>query len=304
MTRSVALAHTIRHDDGTTSGVWGGYELKSAFQPIFAFDDGKLRIAAFEGLIRPFKNGSGVSPGVFFGAIPAQDRMHVETLARTLHLLNGGRLMDPRACLFVNFDPSLFRDHAVTDTVLRDMRIVLHEAEVQPERIVCEVTERRSGSESALFDFVAALRTHGFRVAVDDYGAEDSDMARIKRLRPDIVKFDAQWITALMRSGPGFGLLSAMVRTFADQGIETVFEGIEEGWQLELAERSGASMLQGFVLARPELVPANFASFPFAEPKRAAPAAAAAPAADSRSAGPVVQPARPVRAFGRRVAAV
>ena len=51
-----------------------------------------------------------------------------------------------------------------------------------------------------------------------------------------------------------------MVTSFAEQGIETVFEGIEEGWQLELAEKAGASMVQGFVLARPEIVPAVFAA--------------------------------------------
>ena len=82
------------------------------------------------------------------------------------------------------------------------------------------------------------------------------------RLKPDIVKFDAQWITRLMESGPGFALLHAMVTNFADQGIETVFEGIEEGWQLELAERSGASMVQGYVLARPEIAPTSFAAVP------------------------------------------
>jgi predicted signal transduction protein with EAL and GGDEF domain len=49
-----------------------------------------------------------------------------------------------------------------------------------------------------------------------------------------------------------------MVATFAEQGIETVFEGIEEGWQLELAERSGATMVQGYALARPEIAPTSF----------------------------------------------
>ena len=59
-----------------------------------------------------------------------------------------------------------------------------------------------------------------------------------------------------MESGAGFALLTTMVKSFEEQGIRTVFEGIEEGWQLELAEKSGASMVQGFVLARPEIVPA------------------------------------------------
>jgi EAL domain-containing protein (putative c-di-GMP-specific phosphodiesterase class I) len=298
VSRSVALAHIIRQDDRTSIGVWGVFTLKSAFQPIFAFDHGKVRIAAFEGLIRPFRGEDGLSPGVFFGLIPPGDRLHVETLMRTLHLLNAGACLDPAASIFVNFDPSLFVERAVVDGALRDMRLVLHEAGIDPRRIVCEVTEQKSASTETLDDFVRALRMHGFRIAVDDYGAHDSDAERVRALKPDIVKFDAQWITHLMESGPGFALLRAMVDTFAEQGITTVFEGIEEGWQLELAERSGATMVQGYALARPELAPTSFAQFRReSEDVDILPVAAVAPIDR-----PTRKPLAPQRSFGRRAA--
>src|SRR5690606_29571324 len=218
------LAHIIRHDDGTASGVWGLHALKSAFQPIFAFNDGKLAMAAFEGLIRPFRDGEPESPQSFFSTCPAADRLHVETLTRTLHLLNAGACLPAEAAIFINFDPSVFVERAVADRALRDMRLVLHEAEIDPRRVVCEVTEQRSTSEETLFRFVEALRANGFRIAVDDYGADDSDIGRIRDLKPDIVKFDAHWLARLMDSGPGFALLATMVRSFEEQGIRTVFE--------------------------------------------------------------------------------
>lgn len=305
MSRSIGLAHIIRQDNGSSSGVWGLFTLQSAFQPIFAFDRGKLSIAAFEGLARPFRDGQSLSPYGFFNAVPAADRLHVETLTRTLHLLNAGAFLPREASLFVNFDPSVFVDRSIADGALRDMRLVLHEADIDARRVVCEVTEQRSASEDALFDFVAALRASGFRIAVDDYGAADSDINRIKELKPDIVKFDAHWITQLMESGPGFGLLTAMVETFASQGIRTVFEGIEEGWQLDLAEKSGASMVQGYVLARPELAPTSWAV------TRPAIATAAVPTAveifrPAIEVEPAAAPAafavgRSARPFGRRI---
>lgn len=261
MSRSIGLTHIVRQDDRTATGVWGVFTLKSAFQPIFRFEDGGLNLAAFEGLIRPFRDGEPVSPPGFFRAVPAGDRLHVETLTRTLHLLNAGEFLDPEAMLFVNFDPSVFTDRQIAETALREMRLTLHEAGIDPRRIVCEVTEQRSTSQQALSGFVAALRDHGFRIAVDDYGAEDSDMERVAALKPDIVKFDAQWINRLMESRPGFALLSVMVKEFHSRGITVVFEGIEETWQLEMAEESGADMVQGYVLARPELAPTSFAVF-------------------------------------------
>ena len=126
-------------------------------------------------------------------------------------------------------------------------------------------------------------------------------MNRIRELHPDIVKFDARWITRLMESGPGYALLTAMVSTFAAQGIHTVFEGIEEGWQLELAEKAGASMVQGYALARPELARTGFSVF---RPN----ARSAAPVSESRFAATDIAPARaagrsrPAKSFGRRQA--
>ena len=79
-------SHIIREDDGTSTGVWGPFVLKSAFQPIFAFEAGKLSVAAFEGLLRPFRDGEPWTPVAFFNSIPAAERLHVETLSRTLHL--------------------------------------------------------------------------------------------------------------------------------------------------------------------------------------------------------------------------
>ncbi|PTE09894.1 EAL domain-containing protein [Mesorhizobium helmanticense] len=296
MSRSIGLAHIIRHDDGTASGVWGIYTLQSAFQPIFAFKEGKLSVVAFEGLIRPSRDGEPQPPMSFFSTCPAADRLHIEALTRTLHLLNAGACLPQEASIFINFDPSVFTDRGIVDKALREMRLVLHEAGIDPHRVVCEVTEQKSASQETLYNFVEALRGNGFRIAVDDYGADESDISRVKELKPDIVKFDARWITQLMESGAGFALLTSMVASFEEQGIRTVFEGIEEGWQLELAEKSGASMVQGFTLARPELAPTSFHVFG---------KDSQTPAADANvgvAPAPVPSSPRPARAFGRRVA--
>lgn len=302
VSRSVGISHIVRQDDGTSIGIWGAYQLRTAFQPIFTFTGGKLSLSACEGLARPFRDDKPMPPGEFFANVPPADRFHVETLTRMLHLLNAGACLDRSMTVFVNFDPSLFSDTEIIDKALRDMRLVLHEADLDPHRIVCEVTEQRSHTNAALHGFVRALRAHGFRIAVDDYGSEDSDIGRINELKPDIVKFDARWITRLMESGPGFALLAAMVSEFAGRGIRTVFEGIEESWQLELAERSGAHMVQGFVLARPELAPTSFSVFK--APGRAqAEAGGSEWRAGASSAGAFTTGQSRTVAFGRRTTA-
>jgi EAL domain-containing protein (putative c-di-GMP-specific phosphodiesterase class I) len=213
---------------------------------------------AYEGLLRAFRNEEPMTPLEFFATVPASERLQVETLARTLHLFNAAVCFDPAMAIFINFNPSLFTEQAVVDMVLNDIRLVLHETGVDPKRVVCELTEQKTTSQDALFTFVEALRAKGLRIAVDEYGADDSDITRVRELKPDIVKFDAAWVARLMDSGAGFALLTSLVDSFATRGIRTVFEGIEESWQLELAEKSGAAMVQGFVLARPQIMTGNF----------------------------------------------
>ncbi len=43
--------------------------------------------------------------------------------------------------------------------------------------------------------------------------------------------------------------------------VRIVFEGIEQLWQLELSESAGATYVQGYALARPEIAPTTFGRF-------------------------------------------
>ena len=290
-------SHIVQEDDGTSTGIWGPFVLTSAFQPIFAFEAGGLAVSAFEALLRPFRGEEPLPPLAFFNGILTAERLLVENLAYTLHLRNAARWLPEGAAIFINFDPSVFIDPVVAETTIRDMRVTLAETGIDPHRVVCEVTEKETVSQEALFALVASLRASGVRIAVDDYGADDSDMGRIHDLRPDIVKFDAAWTARLMDSGPGYALLAKMVSTFAGDGIRTVFEGIEEGWQLELAEKAEVAMVQGFALARPLRVPADFSTFRLEFPGRHAPHA---PVPGAPPVPRAVGELRHPKAFGRR----
>lgn len=292
----------VQLDDGSQAAQWRAITLKSAFQPIYRFKDGKLVIDGFEALVRPFQGDEAISPPEFFNSVPVGERMQVEVLTRALHIMNAGEFLDPRARLFMNFNPSVYAERSRIRLALRAMCDTLMEAKVATSRIVCEVTEQKSASPQALRGFIALMRELGFKIAVDDYGAEDSDMDRVVALAPDIVKFDAGWVSRLMQTRPGVALLAMMVSTFTKQGCEVVFEGLEEDWQLEVAEEVGAHMVQGFVLGRPELAPTSFAlpaalrrsSRAASEPQEQLPR----PASGSTAAMPPrIPPARP---FGRR----
>lgn len=282
----------VREEDGAWVAAWPPFTLKSAFQPIFRFEAGRLAIAGFECLLRPFRDGLVQSPARFLAALPVAERVHVEALSRSLHLANAADFLPADTTIFLNFDPSVFADHAAAAATVGHLRRMASELAIAPHRLVCEVTEMEAVSETALADFVSLLKQSGFRVAVDDYGADASDMHRIARLEPDIVKFDGAMMQRLMETAAGYGLLTAMVSTFSREEILTVFEGVEDHEQIELAERSGVAMVQGFALARPQLAPGRF-------PARSAPTQAGKRAGHGELSGNAAT-RRQAHVFGRR----
>ena len=249
-------------ENGDPIAHYGPFEMRSAFQPIFRLGRRAAEIYGFEGLVRVFgPGGKALPPLRFFPLVQQDDRLTVEGLCRDLHLRSMRRFENVDAVLFANFDPSVYADRLVTEREIARMQESANRIGVRPSHIVCEITEKRAPSAGALRFLVDRLRRNGYRIALDDYGADDSDAGRIDSLEPDIVKFDAAWITRLMETDAGYSLLATMVRQFHERGIETLFEGLEERWQLELAEEMGVRYAQGFVLARPELAPADFRQF-------------------------------------------
>lgn len=253
-----------RDEDDAWVADYGPFTLHSALQPIFSQDHhGVLTLQAFEGLIRPARNGEMVRPGEFFSMIEAKDRAKVDSLCRSLHIFNTGALNRRHAKLFVNFYPGLF----VTDMAIRReveiIKLATLEAGMTPERIACEITQKQNDSDDMLSRFIEELRKHGFRIAIDEYGAEERDIARLNLLRPDYVKFEADWVKEFLENSAGSALLRVMVKQFREQGVLAIFEGLEDLRQVDMCQNLDVPLLQGYALARPELAPTHFnADFP------------------------------------------
>jgi EAL domain-containing protein (putative c-di-GMP-specific phosphodiesterase class I) len=248
----------IDDERGGVTTSYGPFMLKSAFQPIFSQSaNGQLTIEAFEGLIRPLRGGSPVSPYQFFQAVETKDALFIDRLCRELHLRNMARIRRKSARLFINYNPALYVGNVDMDRDVARLIKLCDMAGLSPTRIVCEITEQDS-DEVMLMRMVEKLRGGLFRIAVDDYGAEESDLERVDRLKPDVIKFDAAWIARYTETSAGRLVLRQIVQHFAARGISTLFEGLEEESQISFCREIKVDLLQGFALARPEIAPTTF----------------------------------------------
>ncbi|MEL6202713.1 MAG: EAL domain-containing protein [Pseudomonadota bacterium] len=252
------ISEPISLPDGQFSARFLEVNLHSAFQPIFRLHDDEPILFACEGLARPFVDGLPLTPYQFFSKLKSHELVDVEQILRQLHLRNARSLPRQARRLFLNFDPSAMRSmRDITpeiDMISREMRA----SDLQPNNVICEIVEHAAFDSAVMKEFVYALRARGFVIAVDDYGSDHADAARVKSLVPDIVKMEGKVVRSRMATPEGFAVLADQIRSFAKDGILTLLEGLETPWHLELALKSGAAYAQGFILGMPQIVPCDF----------------------------------------------
>ena len=109
------------------------------------------------------------------------------------------------------------------------------------------------------------MRARGYRIAVDDFGAQASRLQRVAALAPDIVKFDGALVKRLMATEAG--VRAAMLAATGYSGPVELFEGKEGVFEvLSNVRFDPAKMLDGLGEARedadPELLPREPALLP------------------------------------------
>jgi EAL domain-containing protein (putative c-di-GMP-specific phosphodiesterase class I) len=253
------FSNLLQQEDGSWTAAYGPFVLHSALQPIFSQDaNGNLDIQAFEGLIRPMRGEDTVRPADFFSQVPRNELVSVDSLCRTLHIFNTGALHRRNAKLFLSFQPGLFVNSADIRREAELMKLSSTEAGMSPDRIACKISRRGTETAEMPMDLVEELRGHGFRIAIDEYGADQRDAERLNVLRPDYVKFEAEWVKDFLENSAGSALLRHIVRTFQEQGILSIFEGLEDMRQVEICGHLEVPLLQGYAMARPQLAPTTF----------------------------------------------
>jgi EAL domain-containing protein (putative c-di-GMP-specific phosphodiesterase class I)/DNA-binding NarL/FixJ family response regulator len=216
-----------------------GSALTSALQPIFDLE--RLEPVGYEALARFPNHSTRQVPDWFADAATVGLRAELELTA----VATGMESLDalpPNTFLSVNASPELLRERTLADMI----------AAAPGRRLVLEVTEH---AEVADYDTLVTrlhdLREAGCRIAVDDAGAGYASLRHILRLRPDYIKLDMTLTQGIDRD-PDRRALASSLLTFAREVSATVIaEGIETEAELDTLRGLGATLGQGYYLARP-----------------------------------------------------
>ncbi|WP_051683796.1 bifunctional diguanylate cyclase/phosphodiesterase [Blastococcus sp. URHD0036] len=144
--------------------------------------------------------------------------------------------------------------HFSAETLVRDVRVALHDSGLAPEQLVLELTETSVAEDpTRAEDQLSVLRNSGVRVAIDDFGTGWSSLAQLMALPIGTLKIDRSLLIAAQRltTGGTGAVLTAIVALTRTLGIRSVAEGVETPEHLHMVREAGCDLAQGYLLARP-----------------------------------------------------
>lgn len=231
-------------------------ELFPWYQPIVETASG--RIAGYEALARTRnQQGEVVSAGAYFSdpTIEPDERINADRHVR-YQALSALKEIPGDSFISINLSPEWLQ--YVAEAGELPTLAMLEELQVDPSRVMIEITEL-SGDLDLICQAVSLYREAGFRIAIDDFGADFSQLDRVALLLPDVVKLDMK----LLRDGLDNPRNASMIQVLGEMasrlGAKVLCEGVETEEAYFLALTCNAYYMQGFLFseARSHALPSD-----------------------------------------------
>lgn len=223
--------------------------LSVVFQPILHVCDGALRVHAVECLTRG-PRGTDLEPAaVLFERVRTGGlEVEVDRLCTAIVLETASGLP---AWLPIGLNvhaSTLSRDGEFAETLVTYAMA----AGIVPSRVTVEVVESAPPEDAGRFSHaLAALRKHGFRLAVDDIGLGHSNLKMFVDVRPDYFKIDRYFVDGVERDPYRRAVLKCVAELARSVGARVVAEGVESDASLRAVIESQISLVQGNLFAQP-----------------------------------------------------
>jgi len=123
---------------------------------------------------------------------------------------------------------------------------------IDPSRVVLELLEDIvTLTESNMLEQINSLRRKGFKIALDDFGVENSNFSRLLELNPEYLKIDGMFIKDILENEESLLIVETIVDLCKKRGIKIIAEYIHSEAILHKVEELGIEYGQGYFIGEP-----------------------------------------------------
>jgi c-di-GMP phosphodiesterase len=225
-------------------------QLRLYYQPVVAMDS--RRYLGMEALLRWEHPTYGLLPPETF--VPFAEKTSIIVpitewvLEEVIRQLEGPLARWPDLYVAINLCHEHLISNGFAETAIRR----LGEAQIQPQRLHFELTERTlAPSDAGAAATIARFRETGIRVAVDDFGTGYSTLHSLQAIQVDYIKVDKVFVDAIGTCAVTEHLVDSIIELAKKLDVEIIAEGVERTEQARYLLERGVRTGQGFLFGKP-----------------------------------------------------
>ena len=227
------------------------------YQLIERLSKRKKPLKQFEVLISMREeSGTILAPGSF---LPAAERYNLMPLidrwvVRKAFAWLESNMEEQNSLDFVSIN--LSGDSITDDSFLEFIQTELKKHSFAPAKVCFEITETAAIEQmhKAIY-FIRQIKKIGCRFALDDFGSGMASFAYLKHLPINFIKIDGSFVHDMTRNPLSYEIVKSIHKIARVMQITTIAEHAEDQATLEALKAIGIDYVQGYIIARPEVLP-------------------------------------------------
>ncbi|MHA6288697.1 EAL domain-containing protein [Maricaulis sp. CAU 1757] len=219
--------------------------IRMAFQPIVDIAAGS--VFAHEALLR---GPDGEGAGDVLATVDSFNRYSFDQKCRITAIRTASQIGIPTP-ITINFMPNAVYEPA---NCIRATLAAARRHDFPLTNIIFEFTETEAVTDSGkLKAIMQEYAQHGFRTAIDDFGAGHSGLNLLADLQPDFIKLDMHLTRGIDSDKRRQAIVRSMVTLCRELDIVVIAEGIETVAEMATLKHLGISLIQGYLFTKPLL---------------------------------------------------
>jgi len=214
------------------------------YQPIVNVKTGEIE--KYECLARIVEEGNPISPFRFIE--PARIAGMVTDITRRMIIKSFATFSNSNMEFSINITDDDFKEDYLIEYLEENCQIY----NIKPTQVILEVLENISDYDAThAISQMDRLKSIGYSISIDDFGAESSNFARVQKLQVDYIKIDGAFVKDIAQNQNSLIITKTIIFYAKNMGIKTVAEFVHDEETYEIVKELDVDYVQGYYLSEP-----------------------------------------------------